>query len=87
MEALLLLVMGITNLACFIVGAKVGQMVSKGESIEAPTINPAEILREQRERREERRQAEAEQEKIDTILQNIERYDGTSIGQKDVPRG
>ena len=87
MEALMLLVMGITNLACFIVGAKVGQMVSKGETIEAPTINPAEILREQRERREERRQAEAEQEKIDTILQNIERYDGTSIGQKDVPRG
>lgn len=87
MEALMLLVMGITNLACFIVGAKVGQMVSKGETIEAPTINPAEILREQRERKEERRQAEAEQEKIDTILQNIERYDGTSIGQKDVPRG
>lgn len=87
MEALMLLVMGITNLACFIVGAKVGQMVSKGETIEAPTINPAEILREQRERREERKQAEAEQEKIDTILQNIERYDGTSIGQKDVPRG
>lgn len=87
MEALMLLVMGITNLACFIVGAKVGQKVSKGETIEAPTINPAEILREQRERKEERKQAEAEQEKIDTILQNIERYDGTSIGQKDVPRG
>ena len=36
---------------------------------------------------EQQKQAEAEQEKIDTILQNIERYDGTSIGQKDVPRG
>lgn len=80
MEALLLAVMGLTNIACFVIGAKVGQTVSKGEDIKLPTINPLEAYRE----RENKRQAQAEQDKLDTIMQNIESYDGTSRGQKDV---
>ena len=80
MEALLLAVMGLTNIACFVIGAKVGQTVSKGEDIKLPTINPMEAYRE----RENKRQAQAEQDKLDTIMQNIESYDGTSRGQKDV---
>lgn len=80
MEALLLAVMGLTNIACFVIGAKVGQTVSKGEDIKLPTINPMEAYRE----REEKRQAKAEQDKLETIMQNIEKYDGTSNGQEDV---
>ena len=81
MEALLLAVMGLTNIACFIIGAKVGQKVSKGEDIELPTINPLEIYRE----REEKREAQMEQERLETILRNIEGYDGTANGQSEVP--
>jgi hypothetical protein len=80
MEALLLAVMGLTNIACFVIGAKVGQTVSKGEDIKLPTMNPMEAYRE----REEKRQAKAEQDKLETIMQNIEKYDGTSNGQEDV---
>ena len=80
MEALLLAVMGLTNIACFMIGAKVGQTVSKGEYIKLPTINPLEVYREH----EEKRQAKAEQDKLEAIMQNIEAYDGTSNGQKDV---
>lgn len=80
MEVLLLAVMGVTNIACFIIGAKVGQKVQKGEDIKVPSLNPLQAIRE----REEREKAEEEQEKLDTILQNIERYDGTPNGQKDV---
>jgi hypothetical protein len=40
-----------------------------------------QAVREHREKKE----AEMEQEKIDTILRNIERYDGTGNGQEDVP--
>lgn len=83
MEALLLLVMGVMNIACFFLGAKVGQTVAKGEKIEAPTLNPLKAVEERRNKK----QAEAEQERIDTIMRNIENYDGTGKGQEDVPRG
>ena len=81
MEALLVAVVCLTNIACFIIGAKVGQTVSKGEKIETPTIDPLKAYRE----REARKEAKAEQDRLDTIMQNIESYDGTPNGQKDVP--
>lgn len=81
MEVLLLLVMGLTNIVCFFIGAKVGQKVSKGEPIEIPNINPIQALRE----REDKKQAQWEQDRIDTIMRNIESFDGTSKGQEDVP--
>jgi hypothetical protein len=83
MEALLMLIMGAYGAACFVIGAKVGQKVVKGESIEMPKINPMERIQEHRDKK----QAEKEQERIDTILRNIDRYDGTGRGQEDVPRG
>ena len=83
MEVLLLAVMGAVNIACFIIGAKVGQTVSKGEDIKTPTIHPIEAARN----REEKKLAQMDQNRIDTIMRNIERYDGTTKGQEDVPRG
>ena len=82
MEVLLLLVMGAANIACFIIGAKVGQTVSKGEDIQTPAVNPIKAFRE----KEARREAHKEQERIETIMRNIESYDGTGMGQEDVPR-
>jgi hypothetical protein len=61
-------------------GAKVGQTVSKGEKIETPTVNPMKAYKEHQERRE----AEKEQDKLETIMKNLEAYNGTSDGQKDV---
>lgn len=81
MEALLLLVMGATNVACFIIGAKVGQTVAKGEKIETPTLNPMKAIREHKDRQV----AEMEQDRLDTIMRNIEGYNGTGMGQEDVP--
>lgn len=83
MEVLLLAVMGIANVLCFIIGAKVGQAVSKGERVEMPSVDVLKPVREHRSRKE----AEMEQSKVDIILQNIDNYDGTANGQKDVPRG
>lgn len=80
MEIILVLTVGAVCIGCFFVGAKVGQKVSEGEEIKLPSINPAEAHR----KREAKKEAEAEQEKIDTIMRNIERYDGTSAGQEDV---
>ena len=80
MEVLLMAVMAASNILCFMLGAKVGQKVVKGEEIELPTINPLEAYREH----EAKKEAKREQEKFDTILQNIDNYDGTSYGQKEV---
>lgn len=82
MEVLLLAVMAASNILCFMVGAKVGQKVVKGESVELPSLNPMDAVREH----QSKRQAEMELDKVSTILQNVEAYDGTSNGQKDVPR-
>ena len=82
MEILLVLTVGTLCIACFFVGAKVGQQASKGESITTPEINPIKAIREH----QERKAAEEEQSKIDTIMRNIEIYDGTERGQEDVPR-
>lgn len=81
MEILLLIAACASNIVCFIVGAKVGQTVSKGEPIEAPQINPLKVAQEHREKK----QAEKEQEQLEAVLRNIEVYDGTAEGQKDVP--
>lgn len=80
--ALLILVIGAVNALCFFIGAKTGQKVQKGEPIEIPAVNPLDIFRE----REERKEAQYEADRMATIMENIEKYDGTSNGQKDVPR-
>ena len=81
MEVLLLAVFAASNILCFIVGAKVGQTVSKGERIEMPS--PTKAIREHKVRTEE----EKKQDRFETILHNIDNYDGTSNGQREVPRG
>ena len=83
MEILLIAVVVTANILCFLVGAKVGQMVQKGEKIEIASVNPLKAVEERRNKKE----AEKEQEKVNTILRNIEVYDGTGFGQEDIPRG
>ncbi len=83
MEVLLILTVGALCVLCFLIGAKVGQTVSKGEEIKLPTVNPLKAYREH----EAKKEAELEQDKVNTILRNIESYDGTANGQRDVPRG
>ena len=85
--AILICIVMVGMLTAFVVGAKVGQAVSKGEKVELPIPNPVEAVRESVERREARREAKAEASRLDAIMQNIENYDGTSIGQVEVPRG
>ena len=88
MEALTIvlsiLAISILNILCFFIGAKVGQLASKGEEIKAPDfskLNPVKIYEEHKEKVK----ADRESEKINTILHNIEVYDGTGAGQKEVP--
>ena len=84
METLLIIAaVGTLNVVCFFVGAKVGQTVASGKDIEVPAIkSPLEMVKDH----QEKKAYEREQNKINTLLANIDAYDGTSIGQKEVPR-
>lgn len=82
MDILTILVTGTLCIVCFFVGAKVGQKVVNGEPIELPTLNPMDAIRD----REGKKEAKKEQEKIEAIMRNIERYNGSSLGQEDIPR-
>lgn len=79
--ALIMLASGAMCIVSFYLGAKMGQTVGKGEEVKLPTVNPMEAYREH----EARREARKEQDRLDTILRNIEKYDGTERGQADVP--
>ncbi len=82
MELLLMAILSLSNIACFLIGARVGQKVVNGEEVKLPTINPVEAIREHQERKE----AERVQDKVEAIMRNIDSYDGTAYGQEDVPR-
>ena len=79
---ILIISIGIINILCFFIGAKVGQKVIKGETIEIPKIEPINKIREYNANREVLRM----QEKDRVINENIDNYNGTSLGQKDLPR-
>ena len=83
MEVLVLLAFGAYGAVAFLLGAIVVQKAIGGKPIELPKVNPMEKIKEHKERKE----AEKQQEWKDAVLRNIEAYDGTSVGQKDVPRG
>lgn len=83
MDILLILVVSTLNIMCFFIGAVIGQRTVTGEKIQAPDLsklNPMTLYREH----EERKEVNKEKEKLETILKNIERYDGTEAGQEDV---
>jgi hypothetical protein len=80
MEALTIIFTGILCIVCFCIGAKVGQTVSKGETLELPSANPFDAYR----KNEARKMAQEERDRINTILRNVDNYDGTGRGQEEV---
>lgn len=81
-EILLLALNSITNLLCFYFGAKIGQKVVNKEPVKMDIKTPVQVIKEH----EIKKEIKKEQEIEETILHNIDVYDGTSIGQKEIPR-
>lgn len=80
LETLILIMgVGLMNVLCLLIGVKTGQKTSKGEEITLPNLNPIEVVRTH----EENRQQKKEEDNFNTMLENIEVYDGTGLGQKD----
>lgn len=83
MDVLLILAAGAVNVLCFFIGAKVGQTVSKGETIQTPEVNPIKAYKEHKAQKE----ADKDAKRLEVIMQNIDAYDGTGRGQSSVPGG
>lgn len=79
---ILVLSIGIMNILCFFIGAKVGQKVVKGEDIKLP--NPIKAIEETKETWELKKEQEEENERLKIQLENIDNYNGTPLGQKDI---
>lgn len=77
---ILVMLMGAMNLLAFLIGARVGQKVVNKEPVELPTINPITLYKEHKDKEE----MSKEQEKLNTMLDNINNYDGSSANQKDI---
>lgn len=76
-----LIVFGVFMNISFILGAYVGQKVVKGENIE---INPIKVIDEYKEEKKVKEKIAEEESKFDIMMNNIDSYDGTGIGQKDL---
>lgn len=82
MEILLVLIISAANIASFIIGAKVGQQVSTGKPVE-PVQNPVKVVQEIAAKKEMKRKSQHDE----AVLANIDAYDGSPYGQREVPRG
>lgn len=77
-QLLFMVVFCLSNVACLIVGTKVGMKACRGEEIKLP--NPVAKVPSFKDSQEYKK----EQENLDIMLHNIDVYDGTSLGQKDM---
>ena len=65
----------------YTLGLRNGQKLSKREEIILPDVNPVSVVNKQIERNEIKK----EQDLIDIMMANIDNYDGTGTGQKELP--
>lgn len=72
----ILIVSGL-NIVCFLIGAIVGQRVLERKPV---IVNPVEEIKKVKIEKE----VSKEEQKFQDIMDNIDAYDGTSIGQKKI---
>lgn len=80
----LLFLFGIFIIVAYTLGLKNGQKLKNNEEIEMPEINPIKIVRNEIESFEQSFEQKKKQDIYDTIMTNIDNYDGTELGQKDI---
>lgn len=75
---LLVAVICLSNVTCLVVGAMIGQKVGRGEEIKLP--DPVAKVQSIKETKEYRK----EQEAFENMMHNIDVYDGTGAGQREI---
>lgn len=81
MTILISILISTINLLCFYFGVRIGQKVAKKEEIKIEGLNPVKVIETINQSNEDRK----EQERMRIIAENIDNYDGTGLGQQDIP--
>lgn len=81
METILLLFLfGIFIIISYTLGLKNGQRLKNNKEIELPEVNPVKLIKNEINNFEERKKQVA----FENMISNIDNYDGTGLGQKDI---
>jgi len=71
------------NMFSLIVGVKIGQNCIKGKDIQ---LNPIKAIKNEIADNKEEKARSLKKSQIETILYNIDNYNGTGLGQKEIPK-
>ena len=77
------IILCLINMFSLLVGVKIGQNSIKGKDIQ---LNPIKVVKNEINNTKEEKRQSLEKRKLETMLHNIDSYDGTGIGQKEIPR-
>lgn len=77
---LIALIFSFSNIACLIIGLR----IRDGKEIKISS--PVEMIKEYKENKETQQEEEQKQKALETMLYNIDRYDGTEEGQREIER-
>lgn len=75
-------IFGVFIMASFGFGMNFAMKVMKGQEVKIELPNPIKKINEHKEMKE----VERVQDKLDIIAENIDNYDGTGLGQKEIPK-
>lgn len=76
---------GVFILLSFTIGLSFGCKLRNNENIEVPDLNPVKRISKSREEKQIKKERDLQEEILKVSLENIENYDGTEYGQKDIP--
>lgn len=60
-------------------------LVGAGRGNTRVNLNPIEAYKEHKEQKEQSKAYDLKQRQFATMMENVENYDGTPLGQKDIP--
>lgn len=81
-DIILCTIFGTFIILSYTLGLRNGQKLDKKEEIKLPNVNPIKAIDEELERHSQKKK----QNMNEILNYNIDNYDGTGLGQKDIPR-
>lgn len=69
----------------FFLGLHYGSKIRNNETINIPNFNPISVIETHKREKEKQQKQEREMLIEEINLANIDSYDGTGLGQKDIP--
>lgn len=77
------IILVVINILTLLIGVKIGMSVANKKEI---TLNPIKAIQEHKEERIEHKEADLKDRQLKTMLKNIDNYDGSGLGQEEIPR-